>query len=148
MRDSPATGTKGVELTRNPAGLIRAPKASGQSNDVALARGNHATAAMCIDDPLQHHESRVHRLFDTHPPLADRIAALGKDGARVLGLSGFLVRDRPRQGTSTMRPSTSPRRNSAKALPTAAKSRSCTRVVSRPCCASSTTSASSLRLPQ
>ncbi len=64
-----------VELTRNPAGLIRALKAL-QSNDRPLARGNHATAAMCIDDPLQHHESRVHRLFDTHPPLAERIAVL------------------------------------------------------------------------
>jgi Zn-dependent protease with chaperone function len=37
---------------------------------------NHATAAMCIDDPLQHHEGRIHRLFDTHPPIAYRIAAL------------------------------------------------------------------------
>ena len=64
-----------VELTRNPAGLIRALKAL-QTNDVPLARANHATAAMCIDDPLQHHESRVHRLFDTHPPLAERIAVL------------------------------------------------------------------------
>ena len=64
-----------VELTRNPAGLIRALKAL-QTNDVPLAKANHATAAMCIDDPLQHHESRVHRLFDTHPPLAERIAVL------------------------------------------------------------------------
>jgi heat shock protein HtpX len=64
-----------VELTRNPVGLIRALKTL-QANDVPLAKTNHATAAMCIDDPLQHHESRVHRLFDTHPPLADRIATL------------------------------------------------------------------------
>ncbi len=64
-----------VELTRNPVGLIRALKTL-QNNDVPLARANHATAAMCIDDPLQHHESRIHRLFDTHPPLAERIATL------------------------------------------------------------------------
>ena len=31
---------------------------------------------MCIDDPLQHHEGRAHRLFQTHPPLAERIALL------------------------------------------------------------------------
>jgi heat shock protein HtpX len=64
-----------VELTRNPVGLIRALKTL-QNNDVPLARANHSTAAMCIDDPLQHHESRVHRLFDTHPPIAERIATL------------------------------------------------------------------------
>lgn len=64
-----------VELTRNPAGLIRALRTL-QNNDVPLKKFNHATAAMCIDDPLQHHEGRVHRLFDTHPPLAERIATL------------------------------------------------------------------------
>jgi heat shock protein HtpX len=64
-----------VELTRNPAGLIRALRTLA-ANDVPLARANHATAAMCIDDPLQHHEGWIHRLYDTHPPIADRIAAL------------------------------------------------------------------------
>ena len=64
-----------VELTRNPAGLIRALRTL-QANDLPLARTNHATAAMCIDDPLQHHEGALHRLFDTHPPIADRIAVL------------------------------------------------------------------------
>jgi Zn-dependent protease with chaperone function len=43
---------------------------------VPLKKVNHATAAMCIDDPLQHHEGRLHRLFDSHPPIADRIATL------------------------------------------------------------------------
>ncbi len=37
---------------------------------------NHATAAMCIDDPLQHHERWWHQIFDTHPPIAERIATL------------------------------------------------------------------------
>jgi heat shock protein HtpX len=64
-----------VELTRNPAGLIRALRTLAAS-DLPLARANHATAAMCIDDPLQHHEGWIHRLYDTHPPIADRIAAL------------------------------------------------------------------------
>ena len=65
----------GVELTRNPAGLIRALQKL-EANDKPFAKFNHATAAMCIDDPLQHHTSFVHHLFDTHPPIADRIAAL------------------------------------------------------------------------
>ncbi len=64
-----------VELTRNPVGLIRALRTL-QQNDASLASTNHATAAMCIDDPLQHHEGRIDRLFDTHPPIEDRIAAL------------------------------------------------------------------------
>jgi heat shock protein HtpX len=65
----------GVELTRNPAGLISALRKL-EANDKPFAKFNHATAAMCIDDPLQHHESWVHHLFDTHPPIAERIAAL------------------------------------------------------------------------
>jgi heat shock protein HtpX len=65
----------GVALTRNPAGLIGALKKLEQ-NDKTFARFNHATAAMCIDDPLQHHQSFFHHLFDTHPPIAERIAIL------------------------------------------------------------------------
>lgn len=72
-----------VELTRNPVGLLRALRTL-QANDKPLARTNHATAAMCIDDPLQHHEGAIHRLFDTHPPIAERIATLE---AMVQGLT-------------------------------------------------------------
>lgn len=64
-----------VELTRNPTGLLRALRTL-QANEVPLARANHATAAMCIDDPMQHHKGATHRLFDTHPPIEERIAAL------------------------------------------------------------------------
>jgi heat shock protein HtpX len=67
----------GVELTRNPVGLLNALKKL-QSNDKPFKGMNHATAAMCIDDPLRHHEAWYHRLFDTHPPIEDRIAALEK----------------------------------------------------------------------
>src|SRR5438445_6844235 len=66
---------RGAALTRNPAGLIGALKKLEQ-NDKPFAKFNHATAAMCIDDPLQHHESWFHHLFDTHPPLEERIAVL------------------------------------------------------------------------
>ena len=74
----------GVELTRNPAGLISALRKLEQ-NDRPFARFNHATAAMCIDDPLQHHESWFHHLFDTHPPISERIAVLERisQGQRV-----------------------------------------------------------------
>ena len=65
----------GAELTRNPLGLVHALQKLEQ-NDKPFAKFNHATAAMCIDDPLQHHEGWTHRLFDTHPPIAERIAVL------------------------------------------------------------------------
>ena len=65
----------GVELTRNPEGLLGALRKLA-ANDQPFAKFNHATAAMCIDDPLQHHETWFHRLFDTHPPIEQRIAAL------------------------------------------------------------------------
>lgn len=65
----------GVALTRNPTGLIRALREL-QANEQPFDRFNHVTAAMCIDDPLQHHESWYHHLFDTHPPIEQRIAAL------------------------------------------------------------------------
>jgi len=64
-----------ADLTRNPAGLISALRKL-ESNDKPFAKFNHATAAMCIDDPLQHHESWFHRLFDTHPPITERIVNL------------------------------------------------------------------------
>ena len=67
----------GVELTRNPAGLLNTLKKL-QANDKPFKKMNHATAAMCIDDPVRHHESWYHRLYDTHPPIEDRIAALEK----------------------------------------------------------------------
>jgi len=64
-----------VDLTRNPAGLLHALQKL-QQNDKPFAKMNHATAAMCIDDPLQHHGGFMHHLFDTHPPIEQRIAAL------------------------------------------------------------------------
>jgi heat shock protein HtpX len=67
----------GVELTRNPVGLINALKKIA-ANDKPPERFNHAVAAMMIDNPEEHHGSFFSRLFDTHPPIADRIAALEK----------------------------------------------------------------------
>ena len=67
----------GVELTRNPAGLINALKKIAQ-NEKPMERFNHAVAAMCIDNPTEHHGSFFNHLFDTHPPIEERIAALEK----------------------------------------------------------------------
>ena len=64
-----------VQLTRNPTGLISALRKLA-ANDKPFAKFNHATASMCIDDPLQHHGGWYHHLFDTHPPIAERIAVL------------------------------------------------------------------------
>jgi heat shock protein HtpX len=65
----------GVELTRNPRGLINALRKL-QENEVPLTKYNHTTAAMYIEDPLQYRKSFFSKLFDTHPPLEDRIRAL------------------------------------------------------------------------
>jgi heat shock protein HtpX len=65
----------GVELTRNPTGLISALQKIG-ANDKPPERFNHAVAAMMIDNPEEHHGSFFSRFFDTHPPIAERIAAL------------------------------------------------------------------------
>ncbi len=67
----------GAELTRNPVGLLSALKKL-QKNDKPFKGMNHATAAMCIDAPLQHHETWYHHLYDTHPPIEERIAQLEK----------------------------------------------------------------------
>ncbi len=65
----------GVELTRNPQGLISALQKIAQ-NDKPPEHFNHAVAAMMIDNPSEHHGSFFNHLFDTHPPIEERIAAL------------------------------------------------------------------------
>jgi heat shock protein HtpX len=70
----------GVELTRNPAGLLGALRKLA-ANDKPLQRYNHATASMFIDNPLEHHRHWLSHLFDTHPPIEDRIAALERIAA-------------------------------------------------------------------
>jgi heat shock protein HtpX len=67
----------GVDLTRNPVGLINALKKIAQ-NEKPMEKFNHAVAAMCIDNPTEHHGSFFNHLFDTHPPIEERIAALEK----------------------------------------------------------------------
>jgi heat shock protein HtpX len=70
----------GVELTRNPQGLLSALKKIAQ-NDKPPEKFNHAVAAMCIDNPTEHHGSFFNHLFDSHPPIEERIAALERIAA-------------------------------------------------------------------
>jgi heat shock protein HtpX len=70
----------GVELTRYPPGLIAALEKLRDDQTVVHAH-SRATAHLWIEQPMptQKEEgrlSRLNRLFDTHPPLEERIAAL------------------------------------------------------------------------
>ncbi len=70
-----------VEITRYPPGLIAALEKL--KADSTVVGGNHRlTAHMWIEEPMPRYQggdkrkSRWSHLFDTHPPLDDRIAAL------------------------------------------------------------------------
>jgi heat shock protein HtpX len=70
----------GVEMTRYPPGLISALEKLRDDSTVVHAT-SHATAHLWIEEPAARsaHEgrlSRVNRLFDTHPPIEERIALL------------------------------------------------------------------------
>ena len=64
-----------VELTRNPEGLIGALAALSADTDV-LEVANRATAPLYIVHPIKTFEERAESIFDTHPPIRDRIARL------------------------------------------------------------------------
>ena len=69
-----------VEMTRYPPGLISALEKLRDDRTVVRS-ANRATAHMWIEEPVPHRDdtqraSRWTHLFDTHPPLDDRIAAL------------------------------------------------------------------------
>jgi heat shock protein HtpX len=69
-----------VEMTRYPPGLISALEKL-QADGSVVRRGTRATAHMWIEEPLekpreQNRASRLERLFNTHPPLEERIEAL------------------------------------------------------------------------
>ncbi len=68
-----------IELTREPAGL-RSALEKLEADQTVLARPSPAVAHLWIESPLERKEAglsgSIGRLFDTHPPLADRIAML------------------------------------------------------------------------
>ncbi|MCA1830327.1 MAG: M48 family metalloprotease, partial [Actinobacteria bacterium] len=68
----------GVQLTRYPPGLISALEKLKDDKTV-VRTAVRATGHLWIEQPLEQQESRVswlNRLFDTHPPLDERIKAL------------------------------------------------------------------------
>ncbi|KRM08964.1 zinc metalloprotease HtpX [Paucilactobacillus suebicus] len=64
-----------VELTRNPQGLISALQKISTAQP--MKKADASSAAMYIGDPLKKKKSFAH-LFDTHPPMEDRIERLRK----------------------------------------------------------------------
>ncbi|MEX2292167.1 MAG: M48 family metallopeptidase [Acidimicrobiales bacterium] len=70
----------GIELTRYPPGLISALEKLRDDYTV-VGSTSHATAHLWIEQPQAVNESqgrfaRLNRMFDTHPPLEERIALL------------------------------------------------------------------------
>ena len=73
-RESLADATA-VELTRNPVGLARALRTISDDREV-LEVANRATQHLYIVNPIKSFEERAKSLWDTHPPIGDRIRAL------------------------------------------------------------------------
>ncbi|HSW44995.1 MAG TPA: M48 family metallopeptidase [Phycisphaerae bacterium] len=61
-----------VELTRNPDGLAGA-LAKISTDPEVLEVANRATAPMYIVHPIKNFEDRASSIFDSHPPIKDRI---------------------------------------------------------------------------
>jgi heat shock protein HtpX len=69
-----------VEMTRYPPGLVSALEKL-RDDQTVVASGSRATAHLWIEQPMartaeEGQLARLNRMFDTHPPLEDRIAAL------------------------------------------------------------------------
>jgi heat shock protein HtpX len=67
----------GALLTRYPPGLASALRKISADRE-PLEAANKATAHLYIVNPLLEHGGRVNKLFSTHPPVEERIAALEK----------------------------------------------------------------------
>jgi heat shock protein HtpX len=67
----------GAMLTRYPAGLASALRKISADTE-PLEAANKATAHLYIVNPLKDVKSGINRLFSTHPPIEERIAALEK----------------------------------------------------------------------
>jgi heat shock protein HtpX len=70
-----------VEMTRYPPGLISALEKL-RDDQTVIRESGRATAHLWIEEPMAHYDgehqrkSRWSHLFDTHPPIEERIAAL------------------------------------------------------------------------
>lgn len=67
----------GAMLTRYPPGLASALKKLSADKE-PLEAANKATAHLYIVNPLKNVKGRVNKLFSTHPPIEERVAALEK----------------------------------------------------------------------
>jgi len=65
----------GVELTRNPDGLASA-LAKISSDPEVLEVANRATSHLYIVHPIKKFEARASSIFDTHPPVKERVRRL------------------------------------------------------------------------
>lgn len=75
-----------VDLTRNPVGLARALQRISADPEV-LEVANRATQHLYIVNPIKPFEKRASSLWETHPPLEERIAQL----ERIAGQMGLLA---------------------------------------------------------
>jgi heat shock protein HtpX len=73
-----------VEMTRNPVGLARALRTISDDPEV-LEVANRATQHLYIVNPIKSFEERAKSLWDTHPPIGERIRAL----EAIAGRMGF-----------------------------------------------------------
>ena len=80
-RESLADATA-VELTRNPIGLARALRTISDDREV-LEAANRATQHLYIVNPIKSFEERAASLWDTHPPVGERIRALEAIAGRM-----------------------------------------------------------------
>ena len=89
-----------VRLTRYPDGLVKALQKL-HTDPTVVRSASRATAHLWIESPIEREGKkkgkgpgvRLNRLFDTHPPLEDRITALrsigwGEDAARAMERPG------------------------------------------------------------
>ena len=83
-RESMADATA-VELTRNPIGLARALRTISDDHEV-LEVANRATQHLYIVNPIKSFEERAKSLWDTHPPIGERVRAL----ENIAGQMGLL----------------------------------------------------------
>jgi heat shock protein HtpX len=83
-RESMADATA-VELTRNPIGLARALRTISEDREV-LEVANRATQHLYIVNPIKSFEERAKSLWDTHPPIGERVRAL----ENIAGQMGLL----------------------------------------------------------
>lgn len=73
-----------VDLTRNPVGLARALRTISDDPEV-LEVANRATQHLYIVNPIKSFEERSKSMWDTHPPIAERIRIL----ERISGQMGM-----------------------------------------------------------